>query len=195
MQAAAGVIGLNAGGDFTQHVAGIQTFVHLHDGDAGELVTGFDTTLNGCGTAPARQQRGMYVQTAMFGGIEHALRQNQAVGHHHHYISVEALQLFNVGGVFEIQRLIHRNPVIQRDLFNRAGLQFFTAPGRTVGLGIDSDDIVVAVDECLQVNGCKLRRAGKQNTQGHQALPGWRVASLCFFSSLSLMRLRFSGEM
>ena len=38
-----------------QHIARIQTDVHLHDSDAGFAVTRPQRTLNRCGTAPAWQ--------------------------------------------------------------------------------------------------------------------------------------------
>ena len=56
MERACGVGGRNRERFDLQHVAGVQTFVHLHDGDAGLLVSSFDRAVNRCRSAPARQQ-------------------------------------------------------------------------------------------------------------------------------------------
>ena len=47
-----------------QHRAGVETGVHLHDGDAGFTITGEDSALDGCCAAPARQQGCMNVEAS-----------------------------------------------------------------------------------------------------------------------------------
>ena len=80
-----------------QHRSGIEAGIHLHDADAGLVVSRQQRALNRRGTAPTRQQRGVDVEAAPARrggrvlpthGIEHPLRQQQAVGRHHHGIGL-----------------------------------------------------------------------------------------------------------
>ena len=47
-----------------RHRAGVEALVHLHDGDAALLVAGHDGAVDRRRAAPARQQRGVHVETA-----------------------------------------------------------------------------------------------------------------------------------
>jgi hypothetical protein len=76
---------------FQQHVAGVQARIHLHDGDAGLGVAGLDGAVDGRRAAPARQQRGVDVEAAQARRVEHPLRQDQAVGGHHHHVGLRGL--------------------------------------------------------------------------------------------------------
>jgi hypothetical protein len=59
---------------------------------------GFDGAVDGGGTPPARQQRGMDVQAAQPGQVQHPLRQDQPVGGHHHHVRLPPLQMAVAGG-------------------------------------------------------------------------------------------------
>ena len=102
----AGGIGLEDGHDMTcTHRTRVQAGFHLHDADAGLRIASLDGPLDGGCTAPARQQRGMDVQTAQPGQIQHRLRQQQAIGGHHHHVRLQGSQSgqcflgFLVGGL------------------------------------------------------------------------------------------------
>ena len=71
-----------------QHVAGVQPRIHLHDGHTGLGVAGFNGAVNGRSPAPTRQQGGVDIQAAMPRRIQNPLRQDQAIGRHHHHIGI-----------------------------------------------------------------------------------------------------------
>ena len=86
MQTAAGVFAADGRADLEQHGAGVQPGLHLHDGNAGFAVAGLDGSLDGRCAAPARQQGGVAVDTAQARDVQHRLRQDQPVGHHHQQV-------------------------------------------------------------------------------------------------------------
>ncbi len=88
MQIRGGIFRLYRAATEEQHAAGIQPFVHLHDGDAALRVTGQDGALDRRSAAPARQQRGVDIDTTQAGGLKHRLWQQQAVGRNHHQVGL-----------------------------------------------------------------------------------------------------------
>ena len=81
LQDAGGVVGARSATRLAeQHGAGVEAGVHLHDGDAGVVVAGFDRALDRRRAAPARQQRGVDVEAAVARQREQPGRQDQAVG-------------------------------------------------------------------------------------------------------------------
>ena len=145
MQAAAGVVGTDGRADLEQHRPGIQASFHLHHGHPAFRVAGLDRPLDRRRTAPARQQRGVTVDAAEARNIQHHLRQDQAVGHHHQQVGLERCQ-FGLGGrVAQGLRLVDGNLVLQGQLLDRAGHQFLPAASRAIRLGVDRDDFIRAV--------------------------------------------------
>ena len=66
-----------------QHRAGVQSSIHLHDGDAGLRRRRKHRGLNRRGPPPAWQEAGVNVQTAVAWRLQHRLRQDQPIGRHH----------------------------------------------------------------------------------------------------------------
>ncbi|MNC49084.1 hypothetical protein D3C75_982340 [compost metagenome] len=166
MQRAAGISGADRGADLEQHRAGIQTGLHAHHGHAAFIVAGFDRTLDRRGTAPAWQQRGVAVDAAQARNIQHHLRQDQAIGDHHHQVRLEGRQFSLSVSIAQGRRLQDLDTVIHSQLLDRAGHQFLPAPGRAVRLGVDGHHFIRAVDQGLEVFGGKLRGACKDNAHG-----------------------------
>ena len=77
---------------FQPHRAGIQPGFHLHDAHAGFGIARLDGPLDGGRSPPAWQQRGMDVQAAEPGQVQRGLRQQQAIGSHHHHVRVQGPQ-------------------------------------------------------------------------------------------------------
>ena len=78
-----------------QHGAGIQPLVHAHDRHAALGVPSQYRALNWRGAAPSRQQGGVNIDAAVGGDIQHFLRKDQAVGHHHYAVRCQRTQLGN----------------------------------------------------------------------------------------------------
>ena len=56
MQGLGVVVGENRAGMAADNGTGVEPGIHLHDADAGFAIACFNSALDGCGTAPARQQ-------------------------------------------------------------------------------------------------------------------------------------------
>ena len=80
MQALRRVIIGNGQRFFQQHIASVQSRLHLHDGHTGLTVTGHNGALYRGGAAPARQKRSVNVPASQRRHIEPVLRQNHAIG-------------------------------------------------------------------------------------------------------------------
>ena len=117
------------------HGAGVEAGIHLHDAHAGFSVAGFDGALYRGGTAPARQQRGVDVEAAVRGRVEHGLRQNQPVGGHHHHVGILGAQQGLCFFVAQRCGLGDGQTQFKRGLFDRAGLKLHAAAFGAVGLG------------------------------------------------------------
>jgi hypothetical protein len=169
------------------HIAGIQAGIHLHDGDAGFGVAGLDGAMNRRCTAPARQQAGVDVQAAQARRIEHPLRQDQAIGGHHHHIGLSGIDRglggSGVFGIFAVQtqaqRLGHGNAMLQRALLDGRGLQLHAAPGRTVRLGQHQRNFKTCSQQTLQGHARKFGRAGKNDFHGTHKLKRQPPAARC----------------
>ncbi len=57
----------------------VQFLLYFHEGDAGFRVAGHHRALHRRRAAPARQQRGMDVEAAQAGRLDHRLRQDQSI--------------------------------------------------------------------------------------------------------------------
>ena len=99
----------------------------------------------------------MYVNAAVFRPGEHRWSKNLAVGDDDEQIKVQSLEIIG-----------RQPPRLQagdrgglcRDL-DRARDELFTALARSIGLRNDGNDIVTAVNDCLQVSCGEFRRTGK----------------------------------
>ena len=106
-----------------EHRAGVDPGIHPHDADAGLDVAGEDGRGDGRGPAPARQHRAVDVDAPEPGQVEHLLRQDQAVGRDHDHVRREAGQRgLRLGGA-QRARLLDRQSVGLRQLFDRPTLQ------------------------------------------------------------------------
>ena len=171
VQLAAGFVRTDVGVLRQQHRAGIQALLHLHQADAAAGVAGLDRALDRRRTAPARQQRGMHVPTAVQRDVEHRLRQDQAIGHHHHQVGLERTQrLFRNGGP-EVFRLQHRDAALHRLPLDRRRGQPATTACRAVRLGVDGHHLGL-VRGGAQAGHGEFRRAGEDDA--HRNTPRFR---------------------
>ena len=195
-----GVVGTDGLALDQQHVAGVQSRIHLHDGDAGLGIAGLDRAVDGGGPTPARQQRAVDVEAAQARQVQRPLLQDQAIGGHHHHVGGGGEQGVarsgRLVGILAIQaqavRLAHRDAVLLRQLLDGRGLQLHAATGRAVRLGEHDGHVEPGGQDRGQGFAGKLGRARKRHlhARGHQApcSSRWRLTSLV------LMRLRLSGD-
>ena len=149
---------------FANHIAGIQADVHLHDAHAGFGIAGFNCTLNRCCAAPTGQQRGVDIEAAVFGRIQHFLRQNQAIRGHHHHIRARIFEhLQGFGVIAQLFRLRHGQTQFQGSLFDRRCGQLHAAAFGAVGLGQHQRNFKTCGGDGFQGGGGKIGRTGKDN--------------------------------
>ena len=107
VQAGGGVVWLDVDGAAQEHGAGVQPHVHLHDAHAGLRVARFNGAVDGGGTAPAWQQRGVDVQAAQGRRGQGPGGQDQPIGGDDHGIGLGLghglLRGTGVVGVFAVQ--------------------------------------------------------------------------------------------
>ena len=121
---------------FADHIAGIQTNVHLHDAHARLGIARFNRALNRRCAAPTGQQRGVDVEAAVFRCIQHVLRQNQSVGGNDHHVGLDFFEhLQGFGVVAQFFRLRHAQTQFQRGLLHRRRSKLHPASFGAVGLG------------------------------------------------------------
>jgi hypothetical protein len=156
-----------------QDRAGIQPLFHLHQADAGAIVAGFDRALDRRRAAPARQQRGVHVPAAMHRDVEHRLRQQQAIGHHHHQVRLQRAQLGLRGGAAEILGLVDRDAALHGFQLDRRRLQAAAATGWPVRLGVGGHDLAMARAGAQAGHG-EFRRAGEDDPQARFSKRGRR---------------------
>ena len=180
-----------------QHRAGIETLVHLHDGDAGLGVAGQDGALDRRRAAPARQQRGMDVEAAEPRRGQDRRRQDQAVGDDHGRIETESGEV----------RLLCRDlsatpecaPAMPRSSGNgvdRRRPRSLAAAGRARRLGVDGSDLVAGIDERAQRRDGEVRRAHEGEAQaGHRRSSEARVGHISHHPSRRLKGSRCEAAM
>ena len=79
-QFAGGLVRADRRADFARDRAGVESFLHPHEIDAGLGVAGHQRALNRRGAAPARQQRSVEIEAAQLRRRQNRRRQDQAVG-------------------------------------------------------------------------------------------------------------------
>ena len=145
-----------------QHGAGIQPFIHLHDGDTGLGIARQDRSLHWRRAAPARQQRSVDIEAAVTRYLQHRLRQNQPISRHHHHVGIQRGNFTLHPCGFQGSRLQYQQIVLQGKLLHRAGGQLHAAPGGTIRLGQHRDDLMF-LKQPRQRAGGEMRRAGKDD--------------------------------
>ena len=168
VQLAGGLVGPDIEHLDMKHGSAIEPCRHCHQAHAGLRVAGENRRLDGCGAAPARQDRCVNVETAVLRDVENCLRQYQAVRRHDQHIGLEVGQLSGRLLIAQRHRLLHGNALFDGVLLDRACRQLLAAAGRPVRLGEHGYRIAPAFHQRRQRSQRKVRRAG-ENDPGHIA--------------------------
>lgn len=143
--------------------ARIHSMSNTHNGNAGNLVTSKNGTLNGSSTTPTRQQRSMNIHNTKRRHMQHLIRQNAAIGSHTENISLRSLECINYLRRHTIG-LNNRQPQLKRLGLNRRRLQLFTTPTNSIGTSNDKHNLVPSPNKRSQRRHSKIRRTHKHNT-------------------------------
>ena len=88
-----------------KHRTGIQSLFHQHGTDAGLGIAGLDRPLDRGSTAPARQQRGMAVDTAIARHRQHIGGKQQTIGDDDKQVSIQRRERCRVDVVLQADRV------------------------------------------------------------------------------------------
>ena len=169
METAVAFIGQHFGGGRQQHIAGVQTGIHLHDGDTGFGLTVQNTGIDRACTAVFGQQGCMDVQTAVLGNIQHGLRQNAAISGHHNDLGLHIPQLLLNLLTAQILGLIDRNAVFQRLNLYRGRQHLHAAVFRGVHAGVNTHNVMSGFLQCHQCGNGEVGGSHKDNS--HSSSP------------------------
>ena len=165
MQRTAGFTGRDRRASFEKDRTRVETCFHLHQIHAAFAVAGEDRALDRRRAAPARQQRGVHVPATQARQCEHAARKNQSVGDDDEEIGGVVLQTPARIIVLQCFRLLDRNARGERALLDRTCEKLAPAPGRTIRLRVDRDDVDRRIEARLKTRQRELRRSREHQAQ------------------------------
>jgi hypothetical protein len=159
-------IGRDFGLDGVQDRTGVHARFHLHDRDAGGLVTAQDGPLDRRGAAPAGQDRGVHVEHAEPRDGEDRRWEDVTVGHHDPVVGANRPQL--IGELARrALRLQHGDALVDGDrLDRRRDEPAARATLRAVGLGHHRAHVEAFLDERAERRHRELR--GSEEGDAHQ---------------------------
>ena len=145
----------------------ISTSIHAmpdaHNGNANNLVTSENRTLNRSSPTPTRQQGRMNIHNAKRRHMQHLIGQNAAIGSHTENVSLGSLKRLNNLRRHTIS-LNNRQPQLKRLGLNRRRLQLFTTPANSIRTSNNKRNLIPSLDERSQRRHSKIGRTHKHNT-------------------------------
>ena len=136
---------------------------NAHNGNAGNLITGKNGTLNRSSTTPTRQQRRMNIHNTKWRHMQHLIRQNATVSSHAENISLRSLERLNNLRRHPIS-LNNREPQLKRLSLNRRRLKLLTTPTNSIRTSNYKHNLIPSRNKRNQRRHRKIRRTHKHNT-------------------------------
>ena len=143
--------------------AGINAMSNAHNGNASNLITSKNGTLNRSSPTPTRQQGSMNIHNAERRHMQHLIRQNAAIGSHTKNVSLGSLKCLNNLGRHTIS-LNNRQPQLKRLSLNRRRLQLLTTPTNSIRTSNNKRNLIPSRNKRNQRRHSKIRRTHKHNT-------------------------------
>ena len=145
----------------------ISTSIHAmpdaHNGNASNLVTSKNRTLNRSSPTPTRQQGRMNIHNAKRRHMQHLIRQNAAISSHTENVSLGSLERLNNLRRHTIS-LNNRQTKFERLGLNRRRLELLTTPANSIRTSNNKRNLIPSLDERSQRRHSKIRRTHKHNT-------------------------------
>ena len=142
---------------------GINAMSNTHNGNAGNLITSKNGTLNRSSTTPTRQQRGMNIHNAKRRHMQHLIGQNTAISSHAENISLRSLERLNNLRRHTIS-LNNRQPQLKRLSLNRRRLKLLTTPTNSIRTSNYKHNLIPSLNKRSQRRHSKIGRTHKHNT-------------------------------
>ena len=142
---------------------GIHAMPNTHNGNASNLITSKNGTLNRSRATPTRQQGRMNIHNTKRRHMQHLIRQNASIGSHTENISLRILKRLNNLRRHPIS-LNNRQPQLKRLGLNRRRLKLLTSPTNSIGTSNDKRNLIPSLNKRSQRRHRKIRRTHKHNT-------------------------------
>ena len=136
---------------------------NTHNGNASNLITSKNGTLNGGSTTPTRQQRSMNIHNTKRRHIQNFIRQNTAISNNAENISLSSLKCLNNLRRHTIS-LNNRQPQLKRLSLNGRRLKLLTTPTNSIRTSDDKRNLIPSLNKRNQRRHRKIRRTHKHNT-------------------------------
>ena len=153
----------NRRGSLSTISTGINAMSNTHNGNASNLITSKNGTLNGRRPTPTRQQRRMNIHNAKRRHMQHLIRQNAAISSHTENISLSSLERLNNLRRHTIS-LNNRQPQLKRLGLHRRRLKLLTTPTNSIGTSNNERNLIPSRNKRSQRRHRKIRRTHKHNT-------------------------------
>ncbi len=141
-----GMLTSNRGGSLGAISAGIHAMPNTHNGNASNLITSENRTLNRSSPTPTRQQGRMNIHNTERRHMQHVIRQNASIGSHAENIRLGSLKRLNNLRRHTIS-LNNRQPKLKRLGFNRRRLQLLTTPTNSIRTSNNKRNLVPSLNK------------------------------------------------
>lgn len=159
----------NRSGSLNTISTSIHAMSNAHNGNASNLITSKNRTLNRSGATPTRQQRRMNIQNTKRRHMQHVIRQNAAISSHAENIGIRSLERLNNLRRHTIS-LNNRQPKLKCLSLNRGRLQLLTTPTNSIRTSNNKRNLVLCLNKRSQRRHSKIRRTHKHNTHKDRLL-------------------------
>lgn len=144
----------------------ISTSIHAmpntHNGNASNLVTSKNGTLNRSSPTPTRQQRSMNIHNTKRRHMQHLIRQNATISSHTENISLSSLEHLNNLRRHTIS-LNNRQTKLQCLSLNRRRLKLLTTPANSIRTSNNKRNLIPSLNKRSQRRHSKIGRTHKHN--------------------------------
>ena len=158
-----GMLAGNRRGSLSTISTGINAMSNTHNGNASNLITSKNGTLNRSRATPTRQQGRMNIHNTKRRHMQHLIRQNATIGSHTENISLLILKRLN-----NLRRhpfsLNNRQPQLQCLSLNRRRLKLLTTPTNSIRTSNNKRNLIASLNKRNQRRHRKIRRTHKHNT-------------------------------
>ncbi len=143
--------------------ARIYAMSNTHNGNASNIITSKNGTLNGSSATPARQQGRMNIHNTKRRHMQNLIRQNAAIGSHAENVSLGSLERLNNLRRHTIS-LNNRQTKLKRLGLNGRRLKLLTTPTNSIRTSNDKRNLVPSLNKRSQRRHSKIRRTHKHNS-------------------------------
>lgn len=163
----------NRRGSLSTISTSIHAMPNAHNGNASNLVTSKNGTLNRSSATPPRQQRSMNIHNTERCHMQHFIRQNAAISSHAENVSLGSLKRLNNLRRHTIS-LNNGQPQLKRLGLNRRRLELLATPANSIGTSNNKRNLIPSLDKRSQRRHSKIRRTHKHNTH-RERLPSTKA--------------------